>query len=332
VIWTEHEWDNIVELDILLGSSGNFTQGGKKDIKHGSDKYHKSPLSQEAYSKLCCALENKILIYKDILDQALNLSPEQKEESMNVVKDKCGIDKATSWLAWKTTCKDQLALDQEVLTKNWDKIMPACAAATVKVANDNKHLPYPPLTTMPSASNTNGATMINVSATVSKPNFKATTKDLLRSSEQGLDPIKGSLKGGLNKNSTVKKNTNSGAVPDKEEEEEEEQLQKNDSNGEGNGDNNVIMIKRVTTAMIPLKKTILWKERRNLRMIRIIIRMMANMLERLPWQKRKQQQLQTLFHLMMIRTLMSFKKRKRMLLINSQRRRRKKEKRIKIWM
>jgi hypothetical protein len=218
VIRTEHEWDDMVELDILLGGSGNFTQRKQKDIKHGSDKYHKSPLSQEAYSKLCCVLENEILIYKDILDQALNLSPEQKEESMNDVKDKCGIDKATSWPAWRTTCKDQLALDQEVLTKNWDEIMPTRAAAAAAAANDNKHLPYPSTTT-PSTSNTTGAPMINVSATVSKPNFKATTKDLLRSSEQGLGPTRG----GSDKNSTVKKNTNSGAVPEEEEEEEEEE-------------------------------------------------------------------------------------------------------------
>jgi hypothetical protein len=73
----------------------------------------------------------------------------------------------------------------------------------------------------------------------------------------------------------------------------------------------LIMMKMITTATKPLMKTMLGKGRRNLRMTRIITRMTANMLERLPRQKRKQPyQQQTLFHLTMIRMLMIFKKRK----------------------
>jgi hypothetical protein len=124
VIRTEQEWQDMLDLDYMLGGSGNFVAKKghkKKTIKHGSDKYYKSPLSEQSYHKLCCVLEHEIEIYKDILDQATNLSPAAKEATLKDLKDKCGITTtASSWAAWRTTCRERLKRDDDILTKDYE--------------------------------------------------------------------------------------------------------------------------------------------------------------------------------------------------------------------
>jgi hypothetical protein len=118
-IRTEHEWEDLVTLDRLLGGSGNFTNEGKA-MKHGSDKYHKSPISTRAYQKLCCLLEHEFAIYQDILDRAINLTPQQKEDTMASLKQKCGVE--TSWTEWRTTCQNKMEEDLGMLAYDAKKV------------------------------------------------------------------------------------------------------------------------------------------------------------------------------------------------------------------
>lgn len=109
-IRTEHEWADMIALDKFIGGSGNYVQPGKSE-SHGSEKYAPSPLSEEAYQKLCCALESEIEIYLSLLDKALNLDAAAMKESEDKLKQKCGIE--TSWSSWRAKCKQDLKIGWE---------------------------------------------------------------------------------------------------------------------------------------------------------------------------------------------------------------------------
>ena len=104
-IRTEHEWDDMVSLDKLLGGTGTF-RNANLHHSHGSENYHPSPISTEAYHKLCCALETEIDIYFNLLDQSVNLDNAAKEESKAIVREKCDI--TPSWLEWRTACLQRM--------------------------------------------------------------------------------------------------------------------------------------------------------------------------------------------------------------------------------
>ena len=110
-IRTEHEWDDTVALDHLLGGNANFVQN--RDVSHGSEGYAPSPLSTQAYQKLCCALESEIEIYQDILERAINLDFRAKEEDLDSIREKCGIQ--TTWTEWRIDCRRHLRKDLRAL-------------------------------------------------------------------------------------------------------------------------------------------------------------------------------------------------------------------------
>ena len=83
-IRTEHEWEDITYLDRWLGGTGN-EKNEEDEITHGSSSFAPSPLSQQSYQKLCCALVDEIEFYFLILEKASNLNPGQKEESRHEV-------------------------------------------------------------------------------------------------------------------------------------------------------------------------------------------------------------------------------------------------------
>jgi len=110
-IRTEHEWQDMLHLDKLLGGNGNLKEN--RDVSHGSEGYVPSPLSKEAYGKLCCALEQEIEVYQDILWRVLNLSWDEKQATMKSVLTKCGI--ATSWTEWRVKCRRKWRMDLQLL-------------------------------------------------------------------------------------------------------------------------------------------------------------------------------------------------------------------------
>ncbi|CAB9519438.1 expressed unknown protein [Seminavis robusta] len=107
---TENEWNDLAKIDTMIGGSGKFRLHGNTQT-HGSEHYVPSPLSQEAYEKLCCVLENEIDIYLQVLDLSLNLDQEGKRQSEQKVRKKCGI--RTPWSEWRATCKKRLEVDYE---------------------------------------------------------------------------------------------------------------------------------------------------------------------------------------------------------------------------
>lgn len=110
-IRTEHEWEDTVELDRLLGGNGNLKEN--REVSHGSESLLSSPLSTEAYQKICCALETEIEVYQDILQRVVNLNARAKRESMETIKTKCGV--VTTWTEWRVECRRQLRSDLRAL-------------------------------------------------------------------------------------------------------------------------------------------------------------------------------------------------------------------------
>ncbi|CAB9500674.1 expressed unknown protein [Seminavis robusta] len=105
---TEHEWEDIVTIDKWIGGTGKYPgQGGAHT--HGSEHYRPSPLSEEAYHKLCCVLASEIKIYFHLYDLALNLDEAAKLESEDILREKCGIPASTSWTEWRNGCNQRLA-------------------------------------------------------------------------------------------------------------------------------------------------------------------------------------------------------------------------------
>jgi hypothetical protein len=112
VVRTEHEWDDVVDLaNNFLGGNTDFSV--TESVSHGSEKYQPSPITTEGYQKLCCVLEREIEVYIDLLERAANLSPEAKEESIESLKEKCGVKK--DWTVWRKHCQQRLQADEKVL-------------------------------------------------------------------------------------------------------------------------------------------------------------------------------------------------------------------------
>lgn len=94
---TEHENDDMKALDLLIGGSAKFDSIEK--YSHGSEIYMPSPISIEAYHKLCCVLSDEIEVYLHILNRASNLDQAAKQQSEDSLREKCGVQ--TSWSTWK---------------------------------------------------------------------------------------------------------------------------------------------------------------------------------------------------------------------------------------
>jgi hypothetical protein len=111
-IRTTHEWEDIVNLDKMLGGSGKFLKQGRA-ISHGSELYAPSPLSTQAYRKICCVLVDEIAEYQRVLDLVRNLNGMEKREAFDEVREKCGI--VSSWEQWSTDCKRKDQEDNRVI-------------------------------------------------------------------------------------------------------------------------------------------------------------------------------------------------------------------------
>jgi hypothetical protein len=110
---TTHMWEDVVALDRLLGGSGKFVNHGRA-ISHGSEKFYSSPVSKEAYGKLCCVLEHEIYLYLDALKRSINLDALTKLESEEDLRQKCQV--STTWMNWRQMCRQRLEKDDGYLT------------------------------------------------------------------------------------------------------------------------------------------------------------------------------------------------------------------------
>lgn len=110
-IRTEHEMEDIHALEKLLGGNGNLREN--TEVSHGSESFVPSPLSTEAYQKLCCLLELEIEIYEDLLMRVINLDDNAKKEAMDNIREKCGV--TTTWIQWRNKCRRELKKDLRLL-------------------------------------------------------------------------------------------------------------------------------------------------------------------------------------------------------------------------
>lgn len=111
---TEHQWDDLIDIDLLVGGDGNFFRYQGQNISHGSSSYIASPLSSEGYKKICCILVDEIELYFEILNKAVNLSPASKDESFQEVYTSCEI---SSWGEWAASCRRKLEEDDAAILK-----------------------------------------------------------------------------------------------------------------------------------------------------------------------------------------------------------------------
>ena len=113
-------WDDIINLDRLLGGSGNFSMAGHKH-SHGSGNYtvpYDSKLSEPNTIYLCCLIYKEIHVYQEMILNAFNLNASQKKASLtdlhyrchtadNIAKDiDISLDAPYSWYDFRssTTC------------------------------------------------------------------------------------------------------------------------------------------------------------------------------------------------------------------------------------
>eukprot|EP00533_Pseudo-nitzschia_delicatissima_P010217 CAMPEP_0116079070 /NCGR_PEP_ID=MMETSP0327-20121206/947_1 /TAXON_ID=44447 /ORGANISM="Pseudo-nitzschia delicatissima, Strain B596" /LENGTH=605 /DNA_ID=CAMNT_0003569673 /DNA_START=72 /DNA_END=1886 /DNA_ORIENTATION=- len=95
-IRTEHMWEDLQNLEYKLGGSalvqGNAT--GHKTVTHGSSKFGASEKLKDAkgIQVICCAISSESLIYIELLVRAVNLSREQKKESLTAFGERCNLE------------------------------------------------------------------------------------------------------------------------------------------------------------------------------------------------------------------------------------------------
>jgi len=103
VVRTEFLWDDIKDIDMMLGGKGTFGEiEGSRD-SHGSEQYKRSnkTLSVADYGSLCCALMQEMDIYRRLVELAVNLDEDATKATIASTAQKCGF---SSWDAMMAHC------------------------------------------------------------------------------------------------------------------------------------------------------------------------------------------------------------------------------------
>ena len=114
-IRTEHEWEDWVAVDQWIGGSGSYEKTYGLKFSHGSQYFEPSPLSTEAYRKLCCVLGQEIDVYLKMFDLAVNLDEAAKQQSEQQIRDQCGVTAAVSWEDWRAECQERIAESSAII-------------------------------------------------------------------------------------------------------------------------------------------------------------------------------------------------------------------------
>jgi hypothetical protein len=103
VVRTEDMWQDLVNLDRLLGGDGVFGHLHGSSVTHGSEKHKDRRSISESGAKLfCCALQDELRIFRDLMNRATNLDRETKLESSLKTVIRCG---AQSWEDLEKQCE-----------------------------------------------------------------------------------------------------------------------------------------------------------------------------------------------------------------------------------
>ncbi|KAL7561214.1 hypothetical protein ACA910_004138 [Epithemia clementina (nom. ined.)] len=94
VLRTESLWQDLKELDIFLGGSGQFQNEGLR-VTHNSERFiDKAALSVHASRVWCCVLQNELRLYRTIIELAANLDAMEKARTLQYTAQYCHWD---SW-------------------------------------------------------------------------------------------------------------------------------------------------------------------------------------------------------------------------------------------
>ena len=109
VVRMEHLWDDLKALDRQLGGTGNFgAQVEGFAYTHGSERYSSTGerVLDTSVQLFCCALQNELRIYRELLHAAVNLHEHDKRETTQAAALRCGWK---SWEEMDRTCAEQSA-------------------------------------------------------------------------------------------------------------------------------------------------------------------------------------------------------------------------------
>ena len=121
VVRTEHEQKDLNTLNALLlkntvAMEGDVSQQQQFAAAPSVPLLMTPTVTPEAYAKVCCVLEKEIEIYESILKQAVNLPIYVKEDTMDELRQKCGLSEQLAWAEWRVRCKEQMEMDSVLLT------------------------------------------------------------------------------------------------------------------------------------------------------------------------------------------------------------------------
>jgi hypothetical protein len=103
VVRTESLWQDLGDLDRLLGGDGAFGDLHGSSVTHGSENHkNRRSISESGAKLLCCALQDELNIFRDLMHRATNLDEKTKLESSLKTVVRCG---AESWEDLEKECE-----------------------------------------------------------------------------------------------------------------------------------------------------------------------------------------------------------------------------------
>jgi hypothetical protein len=107
VVRTENLWQDLGDLDRLLGGDGAFGHLHGSSVTHGSENYkNRRSISESGAKLLCCALQDEMNIFRDLMNRATNLDDATKLESSLKTVTRCG---AASWEDLEKQCESLIS-------------------------------------------------------------------------------------------------------------------------------------------------------------------------------------------------------------------------------
>ena len=106
VVRTEYLWEDLTSVERYLGGSTVFdSKRYDIDVTHGSHAYKlKASLNRDSQQVLCCAIQDEISIYVDLIKRAVNLNASAQETSLKSLAARCNV---THLRMLKKTCNDR---------------------------------------------------------------------------------------------------------------------------------------------------------------------------------------------------------------------------------
>jgi hypothetical protein len=103
VVRTEYMWQDLENLDRLLGGAGTFGNFTGSSVTHGSEKQiDRRSISESGAKLFCCGLQDELRVFRDLMNRATNLDEESKKESSLEAVARCG---AKSWEDLEKQCE-----------------------------------------------------------------------------------------------------------------------------------------------------------------------------------------------------------------------------------